>query len=47
VSARADSLPVRLQTGAMKNGDLQINPLRPLNCFAEGNSSSELPESDS
>jgi hypothetical protein len=46
VSASADSRRVRLQTGAMKKHDLQINPLRLLNCSVEGNSSSELYESD-
>jgi len=30
----------------MKNHNLQINPLRPLNCSVRGNSFSELHESD-
>lgn len=46
MSARADSLRVRLCTGAVKKHHLQINPLRPLNCIVAGNSSSELHESD-
>jgi hypothetical protein len=47
VSARADTLRLRLQSDAMKKHDLQINPLRLLICLVERNSSSdELHESD-
>jgi hypothetical protein len=46
VSARADSLRVPFQTGAMKKRHLEIDLLRPPNCFVEVNSSYELDESD-
>src|SRR5260370_61200 len=46
VSARADSLRVPLQIGAVKKHHLRLNLLRPSNCTVEVNSSYELYESD-
>jgi len=46
VSARADSLRVPFQIGAVKKRHLEIDQLRPSNCFVEDNSSYELCESD-
>ena len=37
---------MRLQIGAMKKHNLRISLLRPLNCTVEGNSSSQLYESN-